>query len=220
MAEVSRATNAEAVLAEARRAFRVMVGILVVIWLIQVVNAFTGYSVSMALGTRAHDVGSLPTVFTSPLVHASWQHIEYNSGPLFIYGFLAAFRGVRKFVWVTLVIMLVGGVATWLLEPAGVIGVGASGVIFGWFGYVIVRGVFDRHGTDIVIGLVMVLCFAYTFQDLLPQADPTIGWQAHLAGLITGVVCGWLFRERRPKTPKADPAPPTLSLPDPPTTSL
>lgn len=219
MDEGGRRTDAEAVLAEARKAFRVMVRILVVLWLIQVANALTGYGVSLALGTRAHDIGSLPTVFTSPLVHASWQHIEYNSGPLFIYGFLAAFRGVRKFLWVTLVIMAVGGVATWLVEPPGVIGVGASGVIFGWFGYVLVRGLFDRHGTDIVIGLVMVLCFAYTFQDLLPQSDPTIGWQAHLAGLITGVVCGWLFRERRPK--KAGPAPAAgLTLPDTPTTSL
>ena len=213
-------SDAEAIVANARKAFQLMVGILVLIWLIQVVNALTNYSLSFNFGERAHDLSSLPTMFTAPFLHASWTHIESNSGPLFIFGFLAAFRGIRKFAWVSLLIMVVSGLGSWFLEAPNTYGVGASGVVFGYFGYIIVRGLFDRHGTDIVIGLVMVLCFAYTFTAILPdQSDPTISWQAHMFGLIGGVVGGWLFRERRPKQPKIDPAPPTLTLPDT-TTSL
>jgi membrane associated rhomboid family serine protease len=84
-------------------------------------------------------------------------------------------------------------------------------VVFGYFGYIIVRGVFDRHGIDIVIGLVMALCFAYEFTGIVPGAED-VSWQGHLFGFITGIVGGWIFRERRPK-PHADTDPAALAGP-------
>jgi membrane associated rhomboid family serine protease len=113
---------------------------------------------------------------------------------------------VRKFVWVTLLIMVTSGLTAWLAEPSNTVGAGASGLVFGYFGYIIVRGFFDRHPIDIAIGVIMALCFAYQFSVLLPRAG--IGWQAHVGGLIGGVAAGWIFRERRP-TPPAKPAPAT-----------
>jgi hypothetical protein len=68
-------------------------------------------------------------------------------------------------------------------------------VVFGYLGYILVRGFFDRHGIDILIGAVMALCFAYQFTVLLPQAG--IGWQDHIGGLVGGIVGGWVFRDRR-----------------------
>ena len=68
-------------------------------------------------------------------------------------------------------------------------------MVFGYLGYILVRGFFDRHGIDIMIGAVMALCFAYQFTVLLPHAG--IGWQAHIGGLVAGVVGGWIFRDRK-----------------------
>jgi membrane associated rhomboid family serine protease len=184
-------------IAEARKALWVMVGFLVVLWIIQIVNAFDSYQLSFDYGLKARDVGSLPEIFSSPFLHFSWGHIEGNSGPLFIFGFLAAYRGVKKFLAVTVLIILVSGLGAWLVEPANTVGAGASGVVLGYFGYVVVRGLFDRHLIDIVIGLVMALCFAYQFTALLPGQEG-IGWEAHLFGFAGGVVGGWIFRDRRP----------------------
>src|SRR5216684_4349299 len=78
--------------------------------------------------------------------------------------------------------------------------------IFGFFGYIMVRGFFDRHPIDMVIGAIMALCFAYQFAVLLPRAG--IGWQAHIGGLAGGVLAGWIFRDRRPRA-AAKPAPVT-----------
>jgi hypothetical protein len=68
-------------------------------------------------------------------------------------------------------------------------------VVFGYFGYIMVRGFFDRHPIDMLVGAVMALCFAYQFTVLLPHAG--IGWQAHIGGLVGGVAAGWIFRDRR-----------------------
>src|SRR6266705_3457982 len=108
---------------------------------------------------------------------------------------LAAYRGVRKFFGVTALVILCSGLGAWLTESSHSVGAGASGVVFGYFGYIMVRGLFDRHAIDLLIGAVMALCFAYQFSVLLPQAG--IGWQAHIGGLAGGILAGWVFRERR-----------------------
>jgi membrane associated rhomboid family serine protease len=197
--------DAESILAEARKAFFVMAGFLAVIWVLQIANWADHYRITFDYGIRPRDIASLPDVISAPFLHFSWAHIEGNSGPLFIFGFLAAYRGVRKFIWVTLLIMVTSGLAAWLTEPSSTVGAGASGLVFGYFGYIMVRGFFDRHLIDMAIGAIMALCFAYQFSVLLPRAG--IGWQAHIGGLAGGVAAGWIFRERRPTAPaKSAPA--------------
>ena len=184
-----------AVLAEARKALFVMAGILALLWIIQIINYADGYRLTFEYGIRPRALGSLPDILTAPFLHFSWTHIEGNSGPLFIFGFLAAYRGVAKFAGVTVLVILTSGLAAWFFESPGSAGAGASGVVFGYLGYIMVRGFFDRHAIDLLIGAVMALCFAYQFSVLLPQRG--IGWQAHIGGLVGGILAGWVFRDRR-----------------------
>ncbi len=196
--------DAETVLAEAQKALFVMVAFLAILWIVQIANWADHYQLSFEYGIRPHDAGSLPDIFSAPFLHFSWAHIEGNSGPLFIFGFLAAYRGVVKFLGVTLVVAITSGLGAWLFESTHSVGAGASGIVFGYFGYIIVRGLFDRHPVDLVVGLVMALCFAYQFTVLLPQNG--IGWQDHIGGVVGGVVAGWVFRDRRRRTPAGEPA--------------
>ncbi len=189
-----RAGDAESMLAEARKALFVMAGFLAILWIIQLVNVTDHYQLTIDYGIRPRQASSLAYILTSPFLHVSWTHIESNSGPLFIFGFLAAYRGVVRFLGLTALVIVVSGLAEWFTGAPDTIGVGASGVVFGYLGYILVRGFFDRRGIDIMIGAVMALCFAYQFTVLLPHAG--IGWQAHIGGLASGVVGGWIFRDR------------------------
>jgi membrane associated rhomboid family serine protease len=192
--------DAEMLVAEARKALFVMVGFLALIWILQIANWADQDRLTVHYGIRPHDIGSLPDILSAPFLHFSWAHIEGNSGPLFIFGFLAAYRGVTKFFGVTALVILTSGLAAWLTESPQSVGAGASGVVFGYFGYIMVRGFFDRHAIDMLLGAVMALCFAYQFTVLLPHAG--IGWQAHIGGLVGGVAAGWVFRERRTAPPR------------------
>jgi membrane associated rhomboid family serine protease len=188
------AGDAESVLAEARKALFVMLAFLALLWIIQVANVADGYRLTYDYGIRPRDLGSLPDILSAPFLHVSWTHIESNSGPLFIFGFLAAYRGVVRWLGLTVLVIIVSGLAEWFFGATSSNGVGASGLVFGYLGYIIVRGFFDRHGIDIMIGAAMALCFAYQFTVLLPHAG--IGWQDHIGGLAAGVVGGWIFRDR------------------------
>ena len=189
------AGDAESVLAEARRALFVMVGFLAILWIIQLVNVADHYRLTYDYAIRPREAASLPDILVAPFLHFSWTHIEGNSGPLFIFGFLAAYRGVVRFLGLTGLIIVVSGLAAWFTGSPDSYGAGASGLVFGYLGYILVRGFFDRHGIDIMIGAAMALCFAYQFAVLLPHAN--IGWQAHIGGLGAGIVGGWIFRDRR-----------------------
>ena len=186
-------SDAESLVAEARKALFVMMGFLAILWIVQLVNFAYSYHLD-EYGIQPRDVASLPYILTAPFLHVSWTHLESNSGPLFIFGFLAAYRGVVRFLGLTVLVIVTSGLASWFFGAPHSIGVGASGVVFGYLGYILVRGFFDRHGIDIMIGAVMALCFAYQFTVLLPQAG--IGWQDHIGGLVGGVAGGWLLRDR------------------------
>jgi membrane associated rhomboid family serine protease len=194
------------VIAEARKALFVMVGFLAILWVVQIANVADHYQLTLSYGIKPREIGSLPDILTAPFLHVSWAHIEGNSGPLFIFGFLAAYRGVTRFYGVTALVILTSGLGAWLFGSAGSVGVGASGVVFGYFGYIMVRGFFDRHAIDMLIGAVMALCFAYQFSVLLPQQG--IGWQDHIGGIAGGVLAGWVFRDRRRAPAGRAPVPP------------
>jgi membrane associated rhomboid family serine protease len=190
--------TAEEMIAEARKAFFVMFGFMVVIWVIQIANWADHYQLDQEYGLIPLKVSRLPEILSAPFLHFSWQHIEGNSGPLFVFGFLAAYRGVVRFLWLTLLVTLTSGFAVWFFQGSNTLGVGASGLIFGYFGYVVLRGIFDRHLIDTLIGLVMAASFAYLVTVALP-GTPGVSWLAHMGGLVGGVVGAWLLRDRRPK---------------------
>jgi membrane associated rhomboid family serine protease len=86
--------------------------------------------------------------------------------------------------------------AVWLFQGGTELTVGASGLIFGYFGYVLSRGVFDRNLIDVLTALVMALSYAYILTVAVP-GTPGVSWIGHLGGLIGGLASGWIFRTRR-----------------------
>jgi membrane associated rhomboid family serine protease len=187
---------AEIDVAEARKAFFLMVGFIALIWVLQIFNWAGHYRLDDDYGILPRSIGRLPQIFSAPFLHFSWDHIEGNSGPLFVFGLLAAYRGVKKFLGVTLIVAVTSGLAVWLFQGGSELTVGASGLIFGYFGYVLSRGVFDRNLIDVLTALVMALSYAYILTVAIPGA-PGVSWIGHLGGLIGGIASGWIFRTRR-----------------------
>ncbi len=187
-------------LTKVRDALAVMVGLLVLLWVIQAANWADGYRFDAALGIEPHSLTHLSGVFTAPFLHVSWQHIEGNTVPLFVLGLLAAYRDVRRFLVVTLIVIVASGLTVWVFQSGGSLTVGASGLVFGYFGYVLARGVFDRNWVDIATGVAAGAMYYYILAVALP-GTPGISWLDHSGGLLGGVLAGWLLRTRRPGVP-------------------
>jgi membrane associated rhomboid family serine protease len=180
-----------------RDALAVMGVFVALIWILQVFNWADGYRLDPELGIWPHSVSHLADIFTAPFLHFNWQHIEGNTVPLFVLGVLAAYRGIAKFLLVTLIVTVVSGLAVWLFQSGSELTVGASGIIFGYFGYVLIRGFFDRNLLDIGVGVVAGLLYWTILQVAIP-GTPGISWIGHLGGLCGGVLAAWLVRTRMP----------------------
>jgi membrane associated rhomboid family serine protease len=193
---VPRRRAAEIDVDEARKAFFLMVGFIALIWILQIANWADHYHLDASYGILPRNIGHLGDIFTAPFLHFSWDHIEGNSGPLFVFGLLAAYRGVVRFLGVTLLVAITSGMAVWLFQSSNELTVGASGLIFGYFGYVLARGIIDRNLIDALAAVVMALSYAYILTVAIP-GTPGVSWVGHLGGLAGGLAAGWIFRTRR-----------------------
>ncbi|MFE0458202.1 rhomboid family intramembrane serine protease [Kitasatospora sp. NPDC058965] len=207
MAETESRGAEATMIAEARTAFFVVFGLLALVWAVQLGNWSDGGALSVQYGIRPHELASLPKFFTAPLLHFGWAHLEANSGPLFVFAFLAAYRGVARFLLLTVLLSVSSGLAVWIFQSPNSVTVGASGLLFGLFAYVVLRGIFDRHLIDTLIGLVMAASFAYLVFGALPGAPGGVSWLDHLGGLAGGCLGAWLLRDRHPGGSTATAAP-------------
>ncbi|WP_433512817.1 rhomboid family intramembrane serine protease [Nonomuraea sp. CA-143628] len=187
--------GAGTLLAGALSATFVMVVMLAVMWAVEVVDYTTNGSLDREFGIVGWDPSGLAGIFFAPFLHVGFGHLMANSLPLLILGFLAALRGLGRFFAASLLIIVIGGIGTWFTSP-GTITVGASGLVFGYFGYVLARGIFDRRVFDIVIGIGVGIAYYSILWGLLPNQQG-ISWQGHLFGLVGGVVAAWLLRRKR-----------------------
>ena len=110
-------------------------------------------------------------------------------------GVIIALRGAVRLAAVTAIVILVGGLGTWLVAPGGTVTVGASGVVFGYATYLLTRGVFDRSALELLVGAVVgVVWGGALLASVVPQ--PHISWQGHVCGAVGGVVAAWLLARR------------------------
>src|SRR5580693_1310038 len=178
-----------------RDALVLMGAFVALLWVLQVFNWADGYRLDVDFGILPHNVSRLPEIFTAPFLHVSWQHIEGNSVPLFVLGFLTAYRGIAKFFAVTAIVIVTSGLSVWLFQSGSSLTVGASGLVFGYFGYVLARGFFDRNWVDIGVGVAAGGMYYYILLVAVP-GTPGVSWLDHSGGLVGGVLAGWLLRAR------------------------
>jgi membrane associated rhomboid family serine protease len=164
-------------------------------------------------GIEPRESGELLDIYPAAFMHFGYDHLAANTVPLLIFGFLAALRGIPRFLGVCFVIITVSGLGVWLLSESGSITAGASGVIFGLFGYLLVRGFVERDAVDITVGITVLLLYGSLLWGVLPT-NSGVSWLGHLFGLIGGVLAAfWLRRgttERRrlPRRPRGLSGPP------------
>ena len=164
-------------------------------WLLELLNWSLPQLQLDSYGIRPRDISWLPGIIIAPLLHGSWAHPIANTPPLLIFGGLVSLQGLRRFWLITLVSALISGLGVWLFSPSYAVTVGASSIIFGYFGFLLLRGLFARSIGTILISLAVAFLYGGRIWGVLPSS-PNISWQAHLFGLIDGVLAASLARSK------------------------
>lgn len=176
---------------------------------------YVSEAIDTALGGTLDDDGIIPRqvdgldgVLWAPLLHAGWAHLLANTVPVLVLGFLAMAGGIRQFVVVTATIWIVAGLGTWLSGGENTVHIGASGLIFGWLTFLLVRGFFARSFGQIVLAVVLFMIYGGALLGVLP-GQPGVSWQGHLFGAIGGLLAARLVASA--DRSRSQPRPPRLA---------
>ncbi|RST18237.1 rhomboid family intramembrane serine protease [Streptomyces sp. WAC05374] len=181
-----------------KAAAALMLAWVALLWLLEAVDLASGHALD-AYGVSPREVVELRDVVPAAFLHFGFGHVAANTVPLLVFGFLAALGGIRRFLGVAALIVVADGLGVWLVAPPYSVTAGASGLIFGLFGYLLVRGFVDRKPMDIVVGLLIGAIWGSTILLGISPTQSGVSWQGHLFGLLAGVAAAFVFRRRRPR---------------------
>ena len=188
------------VAARAKGGLLVLGGFVALLFAIELFNMLMLRSLNSTFGLRPRSADGLLDIFTVPLLHANLNHLLSNSLPLIIFGFLVFLAGLRVFLTALALGWLGSGLTVWLIGDGGIT-VGASGLVFGLFSFLLVRGFFNRSWLQILLAAVLFLGYGGILLGVLPSVAGLVSWQAHLGGAAGGVVAALLLRPRRDGSP-------------------
>ncbi len=188
-------------------------GFVATLWLLEAFDQLLGHGGLDAYGIRPRTLSGLLHIPLAPFLHAGFPHLIANTMPLIVLCWLTLLRGVRDFVVVTLTATLVSGLGIWLFGASNSIHIGASGLIFGYFGYLVARAYFERSLAALALAAVALILYGGILTGTLPtRAD--ISWLGHLFGFFGGILAAyWLAGGRRSSHTSSRGSPPNRLTP-------
>lgn len=182
-----------------------LVAALIGMWIIEIVDTVVLDDRLQGGGIHPRRADGIDGILWAPFLHSGFRHLFSNSAPLIVLGGLIAARGFIYWRVTTLVVIGLGGALTWLLA-GGDNHIGASGVIFGYFGALIGAAIFERRPRALGGALIAIFLYGGLAAGLVPQ--PQLSWEGHLFGFVGGLVASrWLAEPRQPKPGSGDDTP-------------
>lgn len=176
---------------------QILGGFIVFIWVLEIVD-------QLLLQQRLNRLGIIPRtriglrgILFAPLLHGSWNHLAANTVPLAVLGWLTLLRGNTEFAIVTVVIWLVSGLGVWLFAASHTIHIGASGIVFGYFGFLLSHSYFNQDLLSAVVSVIVALLYGPLIWGVLPSRRRGISWQGHLFGFVGGILTARYLPELR-----------------------
>ncbi|MDX1686380.1 MAG: rhomboid family intramembrane serine protease [Candidatus Promineifilaceae bacterium] len=158
-----------------------------IIWVLELADVFLLGQALNAYGVIPRQPIGLRGILMMPLLHGGLAHVAANTLPFIVLGWLVMLRRVADFIAVTITTMLVTGVGLWFFGAGRSVYIGASGLIFGYFGFLLWRGYYERSGYAVLVAVFVAIFYGGLIWGIFPQ-QPGVSWEAHLLGLLGGVM--------------------------------
>jgi membrane associated rhomboid family serine protease len=166
------------------------------LWLLEILDAVLVRGALDGFGIAPRALTSLPAVLVAPFLHAGFGHLLANTIPFVVLGWMVMWRRTSDLFVVFLAAALASGLGVWLFGGANTIHLGISGVIFGFLGFLLARGYYERSGSAIAVALVAFLLYGGILWGVLPLQQG-VSWQGHLFGFVGGVVTAYVMARQR-----------------------
>ncbi len=124
-------------------------------------------------------------IIGAPFLHVSWAHLISNTIALVTFAPIFVVVEGRKAIEKIVILTIVTGLLTWTFaRPA--IHIGASGVVFALYGYLISLGFFRKKILYMALSIFLLIFYGYIVMGILPTQSG-ISWESHILGFVTGI---------------------------------
>jgi membrane associated rhomboid family serine protease len=171
-----------------------------IFWVLEILDQFVFRGSLDFFGIMPHKLIGLRGILFAPFLHGNLPHLIANTVPFIVLGWLVMLQETSDFFIVTGLTMLVGGLGVWLFGTPGSIHIGASILIFGYLGFLLLRGYFQKNFPSILLSIIVFLLYGGTIWGVLPSR-PGISWQGHLFGFLGGVLAAKLIATEKKHYP-------------------
>jgi len=148
-------------------------------------------------GIQSWHINGIGGILFAPFLHGGFRHLIANTPPFIVLGWLVMVQETADFFIVTAITMLVAGAGTWLFGEPGSVHIGASSLIFGYLGFLLLRGYFERNLASVALSVLVFALYGGVVWGVFPSR-PGISWQGHLFGFLGGILAArWISKARR-----------------------
>ncbi|NEP56065.1 MAG: rhomboid family intramembrane serine protease [Symploca sp. SIO2G7] len=172
-------------------------GSIALMWVLEIVDVIVFRQRLNVYGIRPREIIGLRGILFAPFLHGGFAHLISNTIPFLVLGWFVMLQETSEFFIVTPIIMLISGLGVWLLG-APAVHIGASGVIFGYLGFLLARGFFERNFPSILLSLLVGSLYGGLIWGVLPT-QPGVSWEGHLFGFIGGILAARFLARQKSK---------------------
>lgn len=162
------------------------------IWLVSLLE-LSGISPELFPKLFPRNFSALPGVLSMPFLHGDLVHLLSNTITFLVFAVLISLSGNKHFIKVTISIILLSGLAVWLFARSAY-HIGASGMIFGYFGFLTMRMFYSPKIGTIIISILVIVLYGSMIWGVLPKG-PHISWEAHLFGFLSGIIVAKMMKD-------------------------
>ncbi len=166
-------------------------------WLLSLLfpSGIGGMSFLDDFGIRPRKLLGLPGIVLGPFLHRDFAHLSANSLPLLGLSLILALTGMKRFMSATIIIILATGAAVWVFGRSDSIHLGASGIVFGYLGFLLVKGFIEKRARWIAVSVVLGFLYSGFMYNMLP-GKTGVSWESHFFGFLSGILASYLLAHR------------------------
>ncbi|MGK7953023.1 MAG: rhomboid family intramembrane serine protease [Xenococcaceae cyanobacterium] len=167
-----------------------------IFWILELMDVFLLNDRLNSFGIEPRTLSGLQGLIFAPFLHGGLGHLVANTVPFLTLGWLTMIQETSDFYIVSLVTMLVGGMGVWLFGATGSVHIGASILIFGYLGFLLLRGYFQKNIPSILLSVIVFFLYGGLVWGVLPS-QPGISWEGHLFGFLGGSIAAWMIAKEK-----------------------
>lgn len=187
--------NMKELVKELKSQINIISTFIAIFWIIEIVNQiFFGDRLDY-FGIIPRNIVGLRGIILAPFLHADFAHLIANTIPFAILAWFVMLQSTDDFFIVSFYSMIVSGIGVWLFAQPNSITVGASGLIFGYLGFLMLRGYFQKKPASIAVSLIVIFLYGGMIWGVLPS-NPHVSWLGHLFGFIGGILAAKIVRNK------------------------